>query len=118
LNWFVLSAVFACKSTISSCAERRSTDTGKWQRTRDLEVAGRSGRRTQTSTFVVSEGGSGVSLAELIAALSLSIDLGLGQPMEHVLRASVSSGDAAQAPNGFSSCPHLVPLGGRSPLTK
>jgi HD-GYP domain-containing protein (c-di-GMP phosphodiesterase class II) len=31
-------------------------------------------------------GGSGVCLAELIAALSLGIDLGLGQPMEHVLR--------------------------------
>jgi len=29
---------------------------------------------------------SGVSLAELIAALSLGVDLGLGQPMEHVLR--------------------------------
>lgn len=30
--------------------------------------------------------GSGVRLAELIAALSLGTDLGLGQPMEHVLR--------------------------------
>jgi HD-GYP domain-containing protein (c-di-GMP phosphodiesterase class II) len=29
---------------------------------------------------------SGVSLAELLAAYSLAIDLGLGQPMEHVLR--------------------------------
>ena len=29
---------------------------------------------------------SGVCLAELIAALSLGVDLGLGQPMEHVLR--------------------------------
>ena len=30
---------------------------------------------------------SGVRLAELVAAFSLAIDLGLGQPMEHVLRA-------------------------------
>ena len=29
---------------------------------------------------------SGVRLSELVAALSLSADLGLGQPMEHVLR--------------------------------
>ena len=29
---------------------------------------------------------SGVRLAELVAALSLGIDLGFGQPMEHVLR--------------------------------
>src|SRR3972149_9656898 len=30
--------------------------------------------------------GSGVALTELVAAFSLSTDLGLGQPMEHVLR--------------------------------
>ena len=30
---------------------------------------------------------SGIRLAELVAAFSLAIDLGLGQPMEHVLRA-------------------------------
>src|SRR5579871_6352790 len=35
------------------------------------------------------EGDSGVCLAELIAALSLGVDLGLGQPMEHVLRSCV-----------------------------
>ena len=29
---------------------------------------------------------SGLSLAELVAAFSLATDLGLGQPMEHVLR--------------------------------
>src|SRR5689334_11689059 len=29
---------------------------------------------------------SGVSLAELLAVLSLATDLGMGQPMEHVLR--------------------------------
>jgi hypothetical protein len=32
------------------------------------------------------DGDSGVRLAELIAALSLGTDLGLGQPMEHVVR--------------------------------
>ena len=31
-------------------------------------------------------GGSRVRLAELVAALSLGVDLGFGQPMEHVLR--------------------------------
>lgn len=30
--------------------------------------------------------GSGLRLAELVAAFSLAVDLGLGQPMEHVLR--------------------------------
>jgi hypothetical protein len=38
---------------------------------------------------VESDGDSGVRLAELIAALSLGTDLGLGQPMEHVLRECV-----------------------------
>jgi HD-GYP domain-containing protein (c-di-GMP phosphodiesterase class II) len=38
---------------------------------------------------VDNEGDSGVCLAELIAALSLGVDLGLGQPMEHVLRTCV-----------------------------
>jgi HD-GYP domain-containing protein (c-di-GMP phosphodiesterase class II) len=32
------------------------------------------------------EGPAGVRLAELVAALSLGVDLGFGQPMEHVLR--------------------------------
>jgi HD-GYP domain-containing protein (c-di-GMP phosphodiesterase class II) len=35
---------------------------------------------------VKAERGSGVRLAELVAAFSLATDLGLGQPMEHVLR--------------------------------
>jgi HD-GYP domain-containing protein (c-di-GMP phosphodiesterase class II) len=35
------------------------------------------------------DGDAAVSLAELIAALSLGTDLGLGQPMEHVLRECV-----------------------------
>ena len=33
-----------------------------------------------------SGGGAQVRLAELVAALSLGVDLGFGQPMEHVLR--------------------------------
>jgi hypothetical protein len=37
----------------------------------------------------VGEGDSGVCVAELVAALSLGTDLGLGQPMEHVLRMCV-----------------------------
>src|SRR3954471_5551787 len=32
------------------------------------------------------DGERGVRLAELVAALSLGVDLGFGQPMEHVLR--------------------------------
>ncbi|HET8673418.1 MAG TPA: HD domain-containing phosphohydrolase, partial [Thermoleophilaceae bacterium] len=39
--------------------------------------------------MTVSEADSSVCLAELIAALSLGTDLGLGQPMEHILRESV-----------------------------
>jgi hypothetical protein len=30
--------------------------------------------------------GDGVRLAELVAALSLATDLGLGQPQEHIIR--------------------------------
>ena len=33
------------------------------------------------------EAGSGVRRAELVALLSLGTDLGLGQPMEHMIRA-------------------------------
>ncbi|MGH7922645.1 MAG: HD domain-containing phosphohydrolase, partial [Candidatus Dormibacteraceae bacterium] len=44
-------------------------------------------RPTSRSTALGQD--SGVSLAELIAALSLGTDLGLGQPMEHVLRMCV-----------------------------
>jgi HD-GYP domain-containing protein (c-di-GMP phosphodiesterase class II) len=57
---------------------------------------GRSGRR-QSALFAAREpeyarrvrsttDGTGVRLAELVAALSLGVDLGFGQPMEHVLR--------------------------------
>jgi hypothetical protein len=39
-----------------------------------------------------------VRLAELVAALSLGIDLGFGQPMEHVLRQCLAH--LAQKPQG------------------
>lgn len=44
-----------------------------------------------------SDAGSGVSLAELVAALSLATDLGLGLPQEHVLRQTVIARRLAQA---------------------
>ena len=37
-------------------------------------------------TELKADGAPGVRLAELVAALSLGVDLGFGQPMEHVLR--------------------------------
>ncbi|MEU7631263.1 HD domain-containing phosphohydrolase [Nocardia sp. NPDC049220] len=37
----------------------------------------------------LSSSGKGLSRAELLAAISLAIDLGLGQPMEHMLRSSL-----------------------------
>jgi hypothetical protein len=37
------------------------------------------------------DGDQQVRLAELIAALSLATDLGVGQPMEHVLRSYVNA---------------------------
>ena len=39
-----------------------------------------------SATAAVSDRDSGVKLPELVAAFSLATDLGLGQPMEHVLR--------------------------------
>src|SRR5947209_17890570 len=35
------------------------------------------------------EASSGVQLAEVVAAIALAADLGLGQPLEHVLRSCV-----------------------------
>ena len=40
---------------------------------------------------------TGVRLAELVAALSLPVDLGLGQPMEHVLRSTTLALRLAEA---------------------
>src|SRR6187431_1003909 len=37
-------------------------------------------------TMATGDHDSGLSLAEVVAAFSLATDLGLGQPMEHVLR--------------------------------
>jgi hypothetical protein len=42
-------------------------------------------------------GGSGIRLAELVAALSLTTDLGLGQPMQHALRSSLIATRLAEA---------------------
>src|SRR6185369_6192200 len=36
---------------------------------------------------------SGVRLAELVGAFSLAVDLGLGQPMEHILRSWLIAAD-------------------------
>src|SRR5687767_13586595 len=54
----------------------------------------RGGPRTRLeSAKIAPVAGSGssmrVSRAELLASLSLAVDLGLGQPMEHVLRQTV-----------------------------
>ena len=46
-------------------------------------------QRLNSAAVGVDEGDSGVCVAELIAALSLGTDLGLGQPVEHVLRMCV-----------------------------
>jgi len=49
-------------------------------------------RYGRTPTLLPVEAGerdSGLRLAELVAAFSLATDLGLGQPMEHVLRSWV-----------------------------
>ena len=43
-------------------------------------------RRVTGSVSDMQVGGARVRLAELVAALSLGVDLGFGQPMEHVLR--------------------------------
>jgi HD-GYP domain-containing protein (c-di-GMP phosphodiesterase class II)/DNA-binding CsgD family transcriptional regulator len=56
---------------------------------------------------------SGVCLAELIAALSLATDLGLGQPMEHVLRECVLAlglGDRLGLDAGECSVAYYVAL--------
>src|SRR5215813_4244384 len=42
-----------------------------------------------TASPVPGPGDGGVRRAEVLAALSLAIDLGLGQPMEHMLRSSL-----------------------------
>ena len=84
--------------------ERRSSEVGvAGARTRSISPASSTGRRrahtseprrasatAQLACRVVAAAGNAgpprPRLAELIAALSLGIDLGFGQPMEHVLR--------------------------------
>ena len=45
---------------------------------------------------------SGVRLAELVAALSLATDIGLGQPQDHVLRQTVIARRLAASAGLFS----------------
>jgi len=51
--------------------------------------------RVLDGVMTVDDGGSGLRLADLLAAFSLATDLGLGQPMEHVLRSWVIAGRLA-----------------------
>ena len=60
---------------------------------------------------------SHVRLAELVAALSLGIDLGFGQPMEHVLRQCLIAlrlGEGRRRSRGRSSCRTRLPAAGCS----
>ena len=52
---------------------------------------------TDAGLRVGGHGRRGVRRAELVSALSLAVDLGLGQPMEHVLRASLIGGRLGEA---------------------
>src|SRR5262245_65798600 len=63
------------------CLVQRSTGNGR-PRLRSLATE----RPQKTSVGSGEAGRATVRLAELVAALSLGIDLGFGQPMEHVLR--------------------------------
>jgi hypothetical protein len=53
------------------------------------ETADKSVRQRTVCWVDAGDHTSGVTLAELVAALSLATDLGLGQPQEHVLRPTV-----------------------------
>jgi hypothetical protein len=46
----------------------------------------RDSRARSIRLIVMRDGASGLRLAELLAAFSLATDLGMGQPMDHVLR--------------------------------
>jgi len=49
-----------------------------------------------------------VRLAELVAALSLGVDLGFGQPMEHVLRQCLIAPDrSAQVSGSAFACTRI-----------
>lgn len=52
---------------------------GEWLGVSDVELSQRQAGRVAADSL---------RLAELVAALSLGVDLGFGQPMEHVLRES------------------------------
>lgn len=66
----------------SSTGDRRKRSTPRWH-------PGRDGWTPTLLAVQAGERDSGVRLAELVAAFSLATDLGLGQPMEHVLRSWV-----------------------------
>src|SRR5215212_8923099 len=51
-----------------------------------VRMNARAGADGRGRTVATGDHDSGLSLAEVVAAFSLATDLGLGQPMEHVLR--------------------------------
>jgi hypothetical protein len=55
--------------------------------------------RQSYSLAVEPDGPSGVRLAELVAAMSLAVDLGLGLPTEHVLRQTLIALRLAESEN-------------------
>ena len=50
-----------------------------------------------------------IRLAELLGVLSLGTDLGMGQPMEHVLRQCLISMRLAHRLGAWGSCPIFTP---------
>src|SRR5258708_16072195 len=62
----------------------------------------------------MTEAGSGVRLAELVAALSLATDLGLGQPQQHIIRQTLIAMRLPQL-QAFPAAQHAAILHG-SPL--
>src|SRR5262245_65631657 len=63
-----------------------------WRRPRQFQVQNEGVHPTPTPRA----SGKGLRRAELLAAISLAIDLGLGQPMEHMLRSSLIAARIAE----------------------
>ena len=61
--------------------------------------------RTAATDLPRASGGTGVRRAELLASLSLALDVGLGQPMEHILRSCRIAVRLAEA-LGLEDRPH------------
>ncbi len=57
---------------------------------------------------------SGVRLSEVIAAVSLAADLGMGQPMEHVLRSCMIATRFARPPDGMRPVNLHLRIAGRA----